>query len=1225
VSEVTNSQLDPVEVRVIRKLFDAVDRSPARLEAPYLPVWEYVPKDMATDQLRVIHNGSYLSEDEARGTIASPGDQILVVLIPGYGLEYGVIPAILITVSVVGASVGINYAIAAASAPSIPDTNDMSALTDSPTYGWDGVSNTVRPGTPIPIVYGTHRIGGHFIQQTLRQSREATTVGELNTLIGVCSGPVEAISSVRVNKNPIDNFTGVVLDYRMGAFNQEVIDGFETLAVTSQYDRPVLFGDSKAVEITTVSEVDGIEVLLRFPSGLFCVDGDGNFAPRQIEIQIEYREYGTLEWTNAVGGSGMVILRECRSNTFDVFREILGLPRARYDIRVTRHSADESAATGSSTVHVLAINELQQGTGATYPGVALVSVRHLPSDQVSGSTPEYDCLVKGKKVRIFTTPTAYTVQWSDNPAWCLLDLLTNKFDGLGAWIKDADVDLQSFIDWANFCDVLVAKDANGALEKRCRLNIVLDGTLTAIDAIQQLCMTGRANVMLRGTKWSIRIDQPENPVQLFTMGRIRRDSFSVSRTSRSKLSNYFTGQFWSADLEYESDSIPISDPTLLEGADQMEKGVNLIGTTSASQAARILNYLMLANRLLRRSVQFEVGTESLAMEAGDVFKLAHDVPGWGKSGMLQEVDSTGTTLLLDREVTIEAGKVYELTVIHDADTIDVVGVTSNPGTCDRIQVTGDWTSTPSRGTHYSFGEVTRSTVLYRCQSITRGSQPWLRKITAQEYNEAIYGEDLTVLPEPSPTWLIDPNRIPDDVQNLRLHERVGYAAGGTIKAAIDCFFAMPIVAMARAQVFWRPVGDFGWDPVGPPVDAGYCAIERGVVAPGGSYEISVVTLSPNGNRKHPDAGVRASITTVGTTRQPGNVVGFVASRTLEGLVFSWEPLDPSTNADLAYYELRQGSSWQTAIKLGQTLDTTFATTAYLKGTQTYLVKGVNTSGNESAIPAVVVFLVEGRIGENVIFTRTEDPTWGGIKENATVDSGTLLLDTEAGVVAWRGQQQVSPFRSTLFPGGYGASFRVTGSYTTDVFQVADEPLRALIATEIEASQIDTSLYWTAAGVADQSWISDFAKSRAWSVGPEGSVRLKVEMRFSTTGTDDSNFTAWKECAQNVEITVKYAQARVTVTVADPAYTVRLTKLRMGFDVPDIVEGGSIATSDTAAVAVTFEKAFNAEPKIALSVIGATAGDEVFATSKTKTGFNLAVRNGAGALVVRQVNFTAVGY
>jgi len=33
----------------------------------------------------------------------------------------------------------------------------------SPTYGWDGISNTQDVGVPIPICYGLHRIGGNRI------------------------------------------------------------------------------------------------------------------------------------------------------------------------------------------------------------------------------------------------------------------------------------------------------------------------------------------------------------------------------------------------------------------------------------------------------------------------------------------------------------------------------------------------------------------------------------------------------------------------------------------------------------------------------------------------------------------------------------------------------------------------------------------------------------------------------------------------------------------------------------------------------------------------------------------------------------------------------------------------------------------------------------------------------------------------------------------------------
>lgn len=1203
---VTVRAIDNILDRTSRKVWEAVSNR---------PVWEYVPDAWKENpQLRIVHSGlagtQVLDFEEAKRTVAAPGDEVLLYIMPSG--PFPVIPFFLITVALMG----ISYAVRAIASPTTPELS--ADIEDSPTYGWSAISNTVRPGTPIPIVYGTHRVGGHIIQQHQRPSRNGDPkVGELNTLIALCSGPIEAVSDVRIDKTAISHY-GIYPSIRTGLNSQACIDGFDDAITYTPIDRELTHMSSVVVETTT--EVDAFEAILRFPSGLYSLSDRGQFETRSVRLRMEYRESGTVQWTSEV-----IEIPGRSRNSFDYYYSVRGLGRAKYEIRILRLTPEDSDATGTSTVHLFAINECLDDLGCTYPRIALLGVQQLPTNQISGNAPTYDCVVQGKKVRSFSTISIYSTAWSDNPAWCLLDFLTNSFDGLGTWISDSDVDIQSFIDWAAFCDELVAKDIQGTLEKRFRLNIVIDGSMSAVEIINQICITGRANFMLKGTKWAVRIDKAEEPVQLFTMGRIHRDTFSVSRTARSNLANYFVAQFWNEANDYEQDSLPREDASLLEGADQMEKTVNLLGTTTASQADRLLLYYSLSNRLSRRAVEFEVGAEALMMEAGDVFKLAHDVPGWGQSGILVEVDSTGSTLVLDRDVTIESGKTYELTAIHDTDVIDVVYVTSNPGTTNRIQVSGDWTSMPARGTHYSFGEVTRSTVLYRCTSITRGSQPWLRKIRASEYDARIYGTDPKVLPRESPTSIPDPRKIPDDVRDLMLVERTIYAEDGTLSAAIDVHFTLPSVVMARAQVYWRVTGETTWQVVGPPVDAGYASIVQEVRSPGGAYDVSVVTIAPNGNRKSPDLGVQASIVTTGTLRQPDNVVGFIADRTLEGLVFTWQPIDPTRNFDLAYYEVRQGATWDTSVKLGQTPDTTLATAVFVKGTQTFLLKAVNTAGRSSPRASSLVMLVDGRIGENVVFLRQEDSSWSGTKESFSVDSGTLLLETESARVAWlAAPHAILPARSQQFPGGFGSGFRTTGVYTTEIFEIASVPLRSLVATELEASQLDTTFAWNSTDVADKSWDSDFARARKWGEVPEGKVAIRVEMRFSTASAADSDFGPWQERAQNIEVLARWAQVRIVVTVTDPAYTARISKLRVAFDVPDVVEGGSSTTSTGGTVTVTFAKTFNAEPKIACSVIGATAGDEIFVTSKSKTGFQLAVKNG-GSFVVRTVNYTAVGY
>jgi hypothetical protein len=262
----------------------------------------------------------------------------------------------------------------------------------------------------------------------------------------------------------------------------------------------------------------------------------------------------------------------------------------------------------------------------------------------------------------------------------------------------------------------------------------------------------------------------------------------------------------------------------------------------------------------------------------------------------------------------------------------------------------------------------------------------------------------------------------------------------------------------------------------------------------------------------------------------------------------------------------------------------------------------------------------------VVYTRTEDPGWSGTRESLLLDGDDyLVVDTLADVVAWRAAPQiVAPLRSTQSPGGRGSSFRTSGSYTTAVFEIASTALRCLVATDLEVDQIDTSAYWDATGVSDKTWDSDYGRSRSWSVAPDGRVEVSVEMRFSSTGSADGDFGQWQVRSQNVEVLARYAQVRVLVVVRDATFTAKLKNLQITFDVPDVVEGGTISASASEVVAVTFAKSFNAVPKIAATVIGATAGDEIFVTPPTATGFSIEVKNG-GTRVARTVNYTAVGY
>lgn len=81
-------------------------------------------------------------------------------------------------------------------------------------------------------------------------------------------------------------------------------------------------------------------------------------------------------------------------------------------------------------------------------------------------------VVKGRKIRVCTDEDTYTTEYSENPAWVLLDFLT-AYNGLGLGLNnngtknDAAIktifDLDTFIESADFCDEIVTSTLTGTV------------------------------------------------------------------------------------------------------------------------------------------------------------------------------------------------------------------------------------------------------------------------------------------------------------------------------------------------------------------------------------------------------------------------------------------------------------------------------------------------------------------------------------------------------------------------------------------------------------------------------------------------------------------------------------------------------------------------------------------------------------------------------------------
>lgn len=148
-----------------------------------------------------------------------------------------------------------------------------------------------------------------------------------------------------------------------------------------------------------------------------------------------------------------------------------------------------------------------------------------------------------------------------------------------------------------------------------------------------------------------------------------------------------------------------------------------------------------------------------------------------------------------------------------------------------------------------------------------------------------------------------------------------------------------------------------------------------------NYIFYVVAIDNGGNMSQVPVSIIAEYIL------PDDITDFIGVRNGETITFSWDAQDGMS------YELRWGTSWDTAhivVKLKSNMYMYFFPQL---GTQTFCVKAIDGYGNYSKNPAYVSLDLTDGVNRNVIavFDDQHDG-WQGVKNNVHVMDGRLVLD-----------------------------------------------------------------------------------------------------------------------------------------------------------------------------------------------------------------------------------------
>ena len=181
----------------------------------------------------------------------------------------------------------------------------------STSYGWSLPSVQTYEGGVIAETYGECIPTPQLLMchvETTNTDDQDKNVQYLNLLYCGGWGPVDSINNIRIGTTPIENFTDVQIETRLGENNQEPISFFPT-TVLDQSIGLECAENKPLIRTTDTKKAKKLEVTVEFPNGLYKVNDSGDYDKNTAEFQIMYRKTGTTEWKDFGGDDSNHIVK----------------------------------------------------------------------------------------------------------------------------------------------------------------------------------------------------------------------------------------------------------------------------------------------------------------------------------------------------------------------------------------------------------------------------------------------------------------------------------------------------------------------------------------------------------------------------------------------------------------------------------------------------------------------------------------------------------------------------------------------------------------------------------------------------------------------------------------------------------------------------------------------------------------------------------------------------
>jgi predicted phage tail protein len=1046
---------------------------------------------------------------------------------------------------------------------------------------------------------------------------------------GEIVGLVNGAKSIYLNGTPLENadgsrnFADVVFDTRPGTQAQTYIPDAAAIESSLNVATEVTAATS-VVRTVSNSDVNAVRVILSVPA-LYRAKDDGSQVGTEVQIAIDVQASGgsyVTKVTNTIDGKA--------TSKYQRAYKIALTGSAPWNIRVRRITADSTNLKLQNKTFWDTYTEIIEAK-LRYPNSAIVTSRFDAAAFQGVPTRGYDVKLIKVKVPVNYNPTTrvytgvwdgtFKTEWTDNPAWCFYDLVTNERYGLGTYIPAAQVDKWALYTISQYCDQLV-NDGFGGLEPRFTCNLYLQSRAEAFKVVQDLASCFRSMVYWASGALTVAQDAPSDPVALYTQANVIEGRFTYSGAS-AKARHTVALVTWNdpADL-YKQKIEYVEDAEAIARFGVVPTEVVAVGCTSRGQANRVGRWLLYSERHESETVSFRTGIEGAVVRPGQIIKVADSARAGTRLGG-RVVSATTTVVGVDAPLVLGAGT-WTMFVMLPSGAVESRTVTSAVG--QSVTLASALSAAPQAGAQWLISGSTVEAQTFRVVTISEVDGDI--EITGVRHDPDKYGsvENGLVLQSRSITALDDP---PEPVSNGQLTEYL-YTTPTDVKVGATISWT-PSAYAAKYLVQYRIDGQNVIEQIANAASLELLDCEVG------TYAITIYAVNIVEKRSLPHT---FSVTVLGKTARPADITGLqLVAQGATGLL-QWDQhpdLDVRIGGRISVrFTEAASASWNTAIPVAEFSGTSTSGTVPIAA-GTYLARAVDSTGQLSLNFATVVSQTLSIFQYNAVVTNSQHPSFSGTKSDMFVESSKLKLvyiptpslDLDFTTGSYQ-EGEVFPdptvqsgmyeFDSYIDVGAVYTS-RVSLNFTADTVNLANlvdrwpniDTIGDVDLGEVTADYVDTWTDWDA--------IINFD---AEEILGDASATFQV----ATTNDNPAGSPTWSDWRTFYigDYTARAFKFRVMIDRGSDPYTqVEIIELGVTVDVPDRIEAANNIAVGTGGLTVTFANPFYATPAIAVTPYNMATGDYIVMSAQSSIGFTIVFKNSAGTNVARTMDWIAKGF